>query len=125
MEISCNPFYDITGKGIFKCIDGVWESSLTTCSLNDTIFCTEPPGEFINNSRIMTLRSKKIMKEYGDNYSSKELLVYKQASYVCPQSNLISLKNTSLKSKVVENRTVYYVDINCIGKNKWERIHCA
>lgn len=126
MEITCYPYHTMTGtvKSKFKCTDGVWDSNLPTCELDDGL-CTEPPPQYRDQSQLIKLKSTRLVHEYGEEYTKTNMTIYRSASYLCPQIGRFF--NTKVKKRFVENRSepIYYVDTNCVGKNKWEEIDCS
>ena len=123
MNVSCNPFYVMRGEpNRSSCLDGVWVTNLPKCELSSLV-CTEPPAESVGPSRLITLRETKLKHEYGEReYLRRDVLIYRSASYTCPRN----VSNaTNVKSKVLEDRVVFYVDINCVGENRWEEINCG
>ena len=125
VNFSCNPFFNLFGRSVLYCLNGVWETEIPQCALRTDI-CLIKPQYKIGKSQIVSLTHAVINNEYDQYGLINKTLVYTYASYTCNNNQFDpSYDPSQIQYKFVSNRKIGFVNVSCIGKELWEEVKCA
>ncbi len=119
-NFTCDRYFERVGKEKLSCIDGVWEYESPFCVLSASLCQIKPPG-YVNGAKLISLSSSSVTKELS--FEVKEYInVYNVASYSCPGNKFENFKDNEILYQAVKNKKIGYVNVACIGKNKWSKM---